>query len=501
MRSSHFKVPFWSVVVLTLAGCAVGPNYKRPAVNAPAGFRDPSPVAELRRVDATNTVSTNSLADLPWWGLFKDPVLQDLIRVALTNNYDLRMILTRVDQARALQMQARSQFLPQVGYAGDASRARNMFYDLPTPSTGQTMNAFVGSFGALWEIDLWGRVRRMNEAARANLMASQEGRRTVMISVVSGVAGAYFELLELDEQLAIARRTRDSYERTFRLFDDQHAAGLASNLELSRAKLALHSVSANIPEIERQIALKENEINTLLGRNPGPVIRTSTLLAQEMPMEIPVGLPSTLLERRPDVRAAEQQVHAANAEIGVAVGDFFPRIGLTSIYGGDSSELHNLVSSGASMWSVAASTAGPLFTGGRLTGRYRQAKAACEEAKLQYQDTALGAFREVSDALISHRRYDEEQVEQAEAVKAGREAVAVATDRYKEGKASYYEVLEAQQQLFPAENALSQIEAGRRLAVVQLYKALGGGWSLKDAEWCGASANPSVSRNPGGAGQ
>src|SRR5271157_3791337 len=490
MRLSSFNLPFWCVSVLTLAGCAVGPNYQRPAVNSPAGFRD-----------AINTVSTNSFADLPWWGVFKDPALQDLVRVALTNNYDLRIILTRVDQARALQMQARSQFLPQVGYEGEATRGRNSFLELPTPNGGQTMNSFLGGFGALWEIDLWGRVRRMNEAARANFIASQEGRRTVMISVVSGVARAYFELLELDEQLAIAKRTRGSYERTFRLFDDQHAAGLASNLELSRAKLALHSVSANIPEIERQIALKENEINKLLGRNPGPVIRTSTLLAQELPLEIPAGLPSALLERRPDLRMAEQKVRAANAEIGVAVGDFFPRIGLTAFYGGASTELHNLTSSGANMWSAAASTAGPLFTGGRLKGRYRQAKAAWEEAKLQYQDTALGAFREVSDALISHRRFDEERVDQAEAVNAGREAVAVATDRYKEGKASYYEVLEAQQQLFPAENTLSQIEAGRRLAVVQLYKALGGGWSLKDSEWSGVSAQASSSHNGGSGGR
>jgi len=292
MRSSLFKLPFWCVAVLTLAGCAVGPNYKRPAVSAPAGFRDPSSVAELRRVDAASTVSTNSFADIPWWGVFKDPVLQDLIRVAFTNNYDLRIILTRVDQARALQMQARSQFLPQAGYVGEASRGRNTFLDLPIPNGGQTMNSFLGGFGALWEIDLWGRVRRMNEAARANFMATQEGRRTVMISVVSGVARAYFELLELDDQLGIAKRTRDSYERTFKLFDDQHAAGLASNLELARAKLALRQVSANIPEIERQIALKENEINTLLGRNPGPVPRTSTLLAQELPPEIPAGLPS-----------------------------------------------------------------------------------------------------------------------------------------------------------------------------------------------------------------
>ncbi len=460
---------FLCVTALSLAGCAVGPNYKRPAVNTPAEFRD-----------ATNQISTNSLADIPWWGVFKDPFLQDLVRTALTNNYDLRITLARMDQARALQAQTRSQFLPQIGYEGEANRGRNEFLGTPTPNGGQTKNSYVGGFNALWEIDLWGRVRRMNEAARANFMATQEGRRGVMISVVSGVAKAYFELLELDNQLAIAKHTRDSYARTFKLFDDQHSGGLASNLELSRAKLALRSVSANIPEIERQIALKENEINALLGRNPGPVPRTSTLYAQELPLDIPVGLPSTLLERRPDVRAAEQQVRAANAGIGVAVGDFFPRIGLTTFYGGSSTELHDLVSSGANTWSVAAAAAGPVFTGGRLTGRYRQAKAACEEAKLQYQDTALIAFREVSDALISHRRFDEERAEQIQAVNAGRDAVAVATDRYQEGKASYYEVLEAQQQLFPAENELSHIEAGRRLAVVQLYKALGGGWETME---------------------
>jgi multidrug efflux system outer membrane protein len=377
-----------------------------------------------------------------------------------------------------------------VGYTGEASRGRNTLFTLPTPNGGQTQSGFLAGFEALWEVDLWGRVRRMNEAARANFMASQEGRRAVMISLVSGVARAYFELLELDEQLAIARRTRDSYERTYQLFSVQHAGGLASGLELSRAKLSLRSVAANIPDIQRQIGLKENEINTLLGRNPAPVARTSTLLAQELPVQIPAGLPSTLLERRPDIRAAEQQVRAANAEIGAAIGDFFPRIGLTAFYGGVSTELDQLLSSSANAWSAAATVAGPLFTGGRLRGRYRQAKAAWEEARLQYQNTALSAFREVSDALISHRRFEEARVEQVEAVEAGRAAVALATVRYKEGKASYYEVLEAQQQLFPAENALSRIELGRRLAIVQLYRALGGGWSLEDSERPGAGAGP-----------
>lgn len=476
MHSSFFKLSLLCVAILTLTGCAVGPNYKRPTVSAPTDFRG-----------ASNEVPTNSLADLPWWSVFKDPVLQELIQVALTNNYDLRITLTRVDQARAIQAQARSQFLPQVGYGGEANRGRNEFLGTPTPNGGQTGNSYVAGFEALWEIDLWGRVRRMNEAARANFMATQEGRRAVMISVVSGVARAYFELLELDEQLAIAQRTGDSYQRTLKLFSDQHSGGLASKLEVSRAILALRTVTATIPEIERQIALKENEINTLLGRNPGPIARTSTLLAQEMPVEIPVGLPSSLLERRPDVRAAEQQVRAANAEIGVAMGDFFPRIGLTTFYGGTSTDLDKLLKSEANIWSAAATAAGPVFTGGRLTGRYRQTKGAFEQARLSYQQTALGAFREVSDALISHRRYEDERVEQSQAVGAGREAVELATVRYKEGKASYYEVLEAQQQLFPAENTLSRVEAARRLAVIQLYKALGGGWSLKDPEWSGMS--------------
>jgi multidrug efflux system outer membrane protein len=474
MTADRFTFLLGSLLALT--GCAVGPNYKRPAVNAPDTFRGV----------VGDAVSTNSFADLPWWGVFKDPALQDLVREALTNNYDLRITLTRVDQARAIQAQARSQLLPQVGYAGEAARGRNMYLGAVAPNPKPvTTDSFLAGFDAFWEIDLWGRVRRMNEAARANFMASQEGRRAVMISLVSGIARAYFELLELDDQLAIAQRTRDSYERTRKLFADQHAGGLASKLEVSRAELALRSVTATIPEIERQIALKENEINTLLGRNPGPVERTSTLLAQEMPVEIPVGLPSSLLERRPDVRAAEQQLRAANAQIGVAVGDFFPRIGLTTFYGGTSAEFNNLLKSEANIWSAAATVAGPVFTGGRLTGRYRQTKAAWEEAKLSYQQTALVAFREVSDALISHRRFEDERVEQTQAVGAGRNAVDLATARYKEGKASYYEVLEAQQQLYPAERTLTQIEAARRLTIIQLYKSLGGGWSLPDAEWTG----------------
>ena len=301
----------------------------------------------------------------------------------------------------------------------------------------------------------------------------------------------------MDDQLAIAKRTRDSYAHTYRLFEKQHTGGVASKLELSRAKLALASVSANIPEIERQIALKENQINLLLGRNPGSLARSTNLLAQDMPVEIPAGLPSALLERRPDVRIAEEKVHMANAEIGMAIGDFLPRIGLTTFYGGSSTELHNLVTSGANTWSAAASAAGPIFTGGRLLGHYHEVKADFKAAQLQYQETALNAFREVSDAFISRRQLEEERMQQTDAVIAGRDAVAVATDRYQEGKASYYEVLEAQQQLFPAENALSHIEAGRRLAVIQIYQTLGGGWLLQDSAWLGQHPSDSTQRGDG----
>ena len=464
-------------LVTLLAGCAVGPNYHRPAMNSPAGFRD-----------GAVTTSTNSLADLPWWSVFKDPTLQKLIETALTNNYDLRIAITRVEQARSLQAQAQSALLPQVGYGAEAARGRNMFLNLPNLNGGRTLDSYLGGFGVLWEVDLWGSIRRQNEAAYAGFLATQEAQRGIRLTLVSAVAKAYLELLELDEELDIAKRTASSFERTFKLFADQHDNGLASKLEVARARAALHSVSASIPEFKRRISLQENEINVLLGLNPGPVPRDAPLLKQEMPPDVPTGLPATLLERRPDLRQAEQQLRAANAQIGVAVGDFLPKIGLTALYGGISPELSALTSGSANAWSLAATTTGPLFQGGRLKARYRQAQAACQQAGLHYQQTALNAFREVADALISRQQFRDARAEQVEAVEAYREAVQVATDRYNAGRARYYEVLEAQQQLFPAENVLSHIEAGERLVIIQLYKSLGGGWNLKDNQWTATKA-------------
>ncbi len=469
----------WLLPAALLAGCAVGPNYHRPAVETPAAFRG-----------AAETNAPESLADLPGWGVFKDPALQDLIRAALTNNYDLRIALTRVEQARLVQAQAQSVFLPQAGYGAQAARGRNMVFSLPNPNNGRTLDSYLAGFDVLWEIDLWGRLRRQNETARAGFLATREAQRGVRLSLVSAVAKAYIELLELDEKLDIARRTKSSFERTFKLFEDQHDSGLTSRLELARARAALRSVSAAIPELQRQIVLEENEINVLLGRHPGPVARQPAGLKQEMPPEVPAGLPALLLERRPDLRQAEQQLRAANAQIGVAAGEFLPKIGLTALYGGVSTELSGLTSGGANAWSLAATTTGPIFQGGRLLARYRQAQAACDEARLHFQQTALEAFREVADALISRQQFTEARDEQVGAVEAYRDAVEVATDRYNAGKASYYEVLEAQQQLFPAENALSQIETAQRLVVVQLYKALGGGWNVEDSQWTAAGEQP-----------
>jgi len=458
--------------MIGFAGCTVGPNYRRPAVEVPTAF--PS---------ASNLGDTNSLADLPWWGLFKDPVLQDLIHTALTNNYDLRMAVQRLEQARLLEVQAQSVLFPQIGYGAEAARGRNMFLNLPNLNHGARLDSYLGGLDVLWEIDLWGRLRRQTEAAHAGFLATREAKRGLRLTLMSAVARAYIELLELDERRQIAQRTADSFSHTFDLFNAQHENGLASKLELSRARAAVQSVSASIPELQRQIAIKENEIRALLGQNPGSIAHRAAPIQSLLPPEIPLGLPSQLLERRPDLRQAEQQLRAASAQVGVAVGDFLPRIGLTALYGGVSTELSSLTSGGANAWSLAATTTGPIFQAGRLKARYRQAQAACEQARLQYQKTAMEAFHEVANALVSRRQYQLAREQEAGAVDALREAVQAATERYDAGKASYYEVLEAQQQLFPAENAMCQLKAAECLVVIQLYKSLGGGWSLDDWDW------------------
>jgi multidrug efflux system outer membrane protein len=451
-------------IALGLCSCAVGPNYKRPPLDVPGGFRgDPVPA------------STNSLADLPWWEVFPDETLQDLVRTAFTNNYDLRIAITRVEQSRALLEQSRSAFFPQLGYEAGVSRGKNAVGNTPVFSGGNIVNSFFGVANASWEIDLWGRLRRLNEASRAQFLASQEARRDVMLTVLSDVATAYFQLLALDRALEIARRTTNSFGESLRIFSERLQGGIVSKLETAAAEALLASAAATVPDLERQATLQENRLNLLLGRNPGPIPRTGNLLGQQSP-EVPAGLPSSLLERRPDIREAEQTFRAANAKVGVAVANFFPQLSLTGLFGQVSPELSAVTAGSANAWSAAANLAGPLFQGGRLVGQYREARAVRDEAQLRYQAATLAAFEEVSNSLISRQKLAESSTQLIRAVQAYEVAVQVSTERYLAGKASYYEVLQEQLQLFPAENALVQTQLNQLLALVQLYRALGGGW-------------------------
>jgi multidrug efflux system outer membrane protein len=427
----------------------------------------------------SSTTVTNSLADLPWWEIFKDETLHELIRAALTNNYDLRIAIARVEQSRAILMENRALFFPQLDYRGTAGRGKNAVNGFTTFEGGETTDVYQLSGNASWEIDLWGRIRRLNESARAQLLASEEGRRDVMITVISDVATAYFQLLALDRGMEIARRTTNSFGESLRIFSERFQGGIVSKLETSAAEANLASAAATVPDLERQIVLVENRINILLGRNPGPVPRKQGLLQQETP-EIPPGLPSTLLERRPDIRQAEQTLRSANAQIGVAVANFFPQVSLTALFGQVSPELSAFTAGSANAWYVAANLAGPLFHGGQLLGQYRQAKAVRDEFALRYQYGVLNALQEVSNALVAREKYATATVQQARAVQAYQTAVEVATDRYIAGRAGYFEVLQEQQQLFPAENTLVTTQLNQLLAFVQLYRALGGGWQTAD---------------------
>jgi len=454
------------------SGCAVGPNYQRVKVNSPAFFRG-----------AEGATQQESYADLPWWEAFKDEQLRTLIKTALANNYDLAIAVSRVEQSRQIAAQARAQYFPFVNYSVGASDGKNEFLGAISPSGGTTAGAFVAAGSVAWEPDIWGRIRRLNESARAQYLSTEEARRGVMLTLVSGVAQAYFELLGLELQLQIAKETTASFTDTLKLFTQRYEGGVASKLQTSRAEAAQAAAASTVPEYERQIALKEDQISVLLGRNPDSVIHTAKLLDEVVPPEIPVGLPSALLERRPDVLAAEEQVRAANAQIGVATANFFPQLGLTALLGQASTPLSEITSGRANVWSIAGNFTGPIYQGGLLRAQKRQAVAFWQQSKSQYEQAALNAFTDVADALISRQKYEAIRTEQLRSVAAYQEAVQIALERYNAGKASYFEVLDAQIQLYPEQSSLAQTELNRRVVIVQLYKALGGGWNLKDADW------------------
>ena len=456
-----------------LGGCAIGPDYARPTVRNPEVFRGQA------------APEAASFADAPWWDVFRDPILQWLIQEALKSNYDVALAAARVQEARAQVSVARSDLFPSFDYSAAVSRSKVLpgLQGRPGGPAPTASNFFSASMSASWEVDIWGRVRRLNESARATLLATEEARRAVWLTLVSDLAQAYFEMLALDVQLQIARDTTQAYQTTVNLFQDRFNAGVASRLETSRALGALGDAQAAIPQLESAIVAKENQIGILLGKAPAPIPRGQPMYEQPVVPVVPAGLPSALLERRPDLRQAEQQLVAANARIGVAKADFFPRLSLTSLFGTASPEVSALTGGSATIWAVAGMLSGPLLNAGRTLGTYRASIAQWEQARLHYEQAALIALREVADALTALAKLQEAELAQDSAVRALADAVEHALDRYRTGLASYYEVLEAQQQLYPAQTTLAQIRRNRLTAYVQLYKALGGGWKLDDAQW------------------
>src|SRR5215469_3822416 len=474
------------IAALVISGCAVGPNYERPSLASPETFRG-----------ETAPPSASSLADLPWWEVFNDPTLVALIEESLENNYDLRIAVARVEESYAGVGVARSELFPQFGYDFVASRGRGTVLGtaVTTPPF-TTSNLFLAALNVSWEIDIWGRIRRSTQAAQGQFLASDAARRGVILSLVAGVAQAYFQLRELDAELAITRDSVDTFQKTLALFTRQFQGGVASKLEVERAQAALSQAAATVPRLEAEIVAQEDQLCVLLGRAPGPIPRGALLIDQKMPSpEVPAGLPSALLERRPDLVQAEETAYSANASVGVSIANFLPTIGLTSLYGSQSSQLSNLLTKGTGIWGIAGQASGPLFRGGQLWYSYKGARATLEETQAQYQGTVLTALQEVADALASRQKLIESQQQQAVAVAALEESVRLSLLRYTDGLSNYIEVLDAQQQLFPAETTLAQVERDELLAVVQLYKALGGGWSL-DATPGAPTATPAPSAVP-----
>ena len=458
-----------ALLAFLLTGCTVGPKYKKPTFQPPPTFYTEA------------QASSDSIADLGWWDLFKDPVLQGLIREAFNNNYDLKLAVSRVEQERALLGVTRSQYYPQVGYDGNIS--------------GQTSplianHTYYGySISTFWEIDLFGRLRRMNEAQRAIYFATEEARRDIRLLVMSEVAQGYFQLRALDAQLEVANRTVVGFNGTLEIFQHKFEGGAASGLETARAQAALSNVAAIVPDLERQIVAQENSLNLLLGRNPGPIARGTTLIDQYDPPQVPAGLPASLLERRPDLREAEQRLIEANANVGVAKANFFPTLSLSGFFGGMSPQLSELTASGKA-WSLAGDLAGPLFTAGRLKNQYRASMAQRDQARIAFEKGVTQAFGEVSTSLVAHEKLGGAYREQAKSVEAYIESVRLSKIRYDSGLANYLEIIDAELQLYPAESSMINYDLGRKLALVSLYRALGGGWNLTDTQWSGTAGAP-----------
>ena len=455
-----------SILTFSLVGgCAVGPNYHRPAVQTPSAYRDLSDNPQAQAQAA-------SFADLPWWQVFQDPQLQDLIHTALKQNYDLQIATERINAARAQVAITRSSLFPQV--SGDANfvGGKSQFFPLKA-------NLLELAADVSFQLDLFGQLRRATEAARAQLLATEYGQPTVTLTLVSDVASAYFSLLQLDLELQITKDTVETQEGSVRLTSLRLDHGVATKLDVLQAQQVLDTANAQLPDLERQIGQEEDAINILLGNYPGPVKRGLKLPEQFIPPEVPAGLPSSLLARRPDIRQAEQLLVAANAQIGVAKAAFFPQISLTGSGGGAfgrSSAFSNLMGSQTAIWSYGASVSQPIFTGGALTGGLHLAESQHEQALLAYKEAIQHAFGDVSDALIGYQELREVRVQQQQVVADLAESVRLSVMRYRGGTTTYLEVLDGQRSLFTAELTLAQARGNEYQSLVQLYRALGGGW-------------------------
>jgi multidrug efflux system outer membrane protein len=461
------KLPavLFSILAL-LAGCTVGPNYHRPAVSTPTVYRGLT-AEEAARSEA------KSFADEKWWEVFHDEQLKELIRTALQQNYDVRMAAARILEAQARLGITRADQYPSLSAQATAINLRTSQQQL-IPAIDTSTNRLVVNF--FWDLDFWGRYRRATEAARASLVGSEWARREVITQLVASLATAYFQLRALDLQLEISRRTLASRQDSLRLTRVLAEGGATSMLDVRQAEQLVFTAAAEIPTLEQQIEQQENLISILMGNNPGPIPRGKKLTEQEHPPTVPVGVPSSLLERRPDIRQSEEQLITANAEIGVAKAAYFPQIPLTAQAGYQSSALTALFSGPAGLWNFGATATQPIFTGGRLKANVRLAESQRQEALLFYQQSIQGAFRDVSDALIAYRKSQEFRQQQQLLVDSAQDATRLSHLRYSGGAASYLEVLTNDTNYFSAELVLVQAQLNELLALVQLYKGLGGGW-------------------------
>ncbi len=459
--------PLGPAALLVLAtSCTVGPDYERPEVPLPEGWR------ELTAAQA------ESLANLAWWELFQDPVLQQLVQTALDRNQDLQIAVARIEEARARFGFARSELFPTVDAVAAAGRERISSETAvgSIPGIDNERSYYGVGVSMVWELDLFGRIRRATEAEQALMYAAEETRRSVVIALVAEVAGAYVQLRDLDRRLAISQDTLRSRQQYRDLVRVRFEGGITSELDLRQAEGEVHRTASQVHDLERQIGQKENELNVLLGQNPGSIARGQTPAEMQLPPQIPAGLPSQLLERRPDLRAAEQELVSANARIGEAKALLYPTISLTGFFGFESEELSDLAGAPARSWSIGADLLQPIFNAGRNTSRVEVAEAQHRQFLLRYEQAILQALREVEDGLIGYRKTGDRRGEETARVGAQRQVLALAELRYRGDVAPYLDVLDAQRQLFDAE--LNEAEAVRDqwLALIQLYRALGGGW-------------------------